>query len=158
MCNVRGMKTKTKFIVTGAVAFLVGASLAVPIDTSENSAVPEPTPIVETTPTPTPTPTKEKEPTPEPVETEPTNEQQFLEAMMTIDPSYGDVPVVSLLDLGYNICDSFDNYGVENTVYALADAATDDTDIKIAGETMTSAGYFLCPEHRDELDSYLDNN
>ena len=40
----------------------------------------------------------------------------------------------------------------------LADAATDDTDIKIAGETMTSAGYFLCPEHRDELDSYLDNN
>lgn len=147
VCSVNDMKTKTKFIVTGIVAFLVGASLAVLID---NSATP--------TPTPTPTPTKEKEPTPEPVETEPTNEQQFLEAMMTIDPSYGDVPVVSLLDLGYNICDSFDNYGVENTVYALADAATDDTDIKIAGETMTSAGYFLCPEHRDELDSYLDNN
>ena len=157
MCNVRGMKTKTKFIVTGIVAFLVGASLVVLIDNSA-TPTPTPTPIVETTPTPTPTPTKEKEPTPEPVETEPTNEQQFLEAMMTIDPSYGDVPVVSLLDLGYNICDSFDNYGVENTVYALADAATDDTDIKIAGETMTSAGYFLCPEHRDELDSYLDNN
>lgn len=139
---------KKNMIAVGLIAttfILGGCSQSTP-------AVQEPQPTVsesvEQSPTPEPEPTLSKE----------DKEMDFLEILFEIAPEQGQEDAVEVMNLGYDICDSYATVGVEGTAISFSNSLETEEAADLAAKYMVAAGYGLCPEYTAELDNFIDNN
>ena len=119
----------------------------------------------DTTPTAVETPTPEVttttvEPTPEPTTTEPTtrvgaDENGYLETLSYLNPMFASVDEETSLLAGYAVCDLYDSLGVPATVDFYSSQSEDTQSIAIY--VLPVSASYLCPEHFDDLNTYLES-
>ena len=145
MCNVRGMKKN--IISAGLIAttfILGGCSQSTPVVQETQPTVSE---SVEQTTTPAPEPTISQE----------EKEYNFLEILLEIAPEQGNEDIEDVMNLGYDICDSYATVGVEGTAISFSNSLETEEAADLAAKYMVASGYGLCPEYSSEIDSFIDN-
>ena len=146
VCIVEYMKKNMIAAVLIATTFILGGcSQSTPVVQEAQPTVSE---SVEQTPTPEPEPTLSKE----------DKEMDFLEILFEIAPEQGQEDAVEVMNLGYDICDSYATVGVEGTAISFSNSLETEEAADLAAKYMVASGYGLCPEYSSEIDSYLDNN
>ena len=138
---------KKNMIAVGLIAttFILGGC-------SQNTpAVQEPQPTVsesvEQSPTPAPEPTISQE----------DKEYNFLEILLEVSPEQGNEDIEDVMNLGYDICDSYATVGVEGTAISFSNSLETEEAADLAAKYMVASGYGLCPEYSSEIDSFIDN-
>ena len=111
-------------------------------------------------PQPTVSESVEQSPTPEPEQTisQEDKEYNFLEILLEVSPEQGNEDIEDVMNLGYDICDSYDAVGVEGTATSFSNSLETEEAADLAANYMVAAGYGLCPEYTAELDNFIDNN
>ena len=146
MCNVRGMKKNMIAVGLIATTFILGGC------SQSTPAMQEPQPTVsesvEQTPTPAPEPTISQE----------DKEYNFLEILLEVSPEQGNEDIEDVMNLGYDICDSYATVGVEGTAISFSNSLETEEAADLAAKYMVASGYGLCPEYSSEIDSFIDNN
>ena len=146
VCIVEYMKKNMIAVGLIATTFILGGC-------SQNTpAVQEPQPTVsesvEQYPTPEPEPTISQE----------DKEYNFLEILLEVSPEQGNEDIEDVMNLGYDICDSYATVGVEGTAISFSNSLETEEAADLAAKYMVASGYGLCPEYSSEIDSFIDNN
>lgn len=145
-CTVKNMKKNMIAAVLIATTFILGGcSQNTPVVQETQPTVSEP---VEQAPTPDPEPTISQE----------DKEYNFLEILLEIAPEQGNEDIEDVMNLGYDICDSYASIGVSETATSFANSLDTEEAVDLAAKYMVASGYGLCPEYSSEIDSFIGNN
>ena len=139
---------KKNMIAVGLIAttFILGGC-------SQNTpAVQEPQPTVSESVEQSPTPAQE------PTISQEDKEYNFLEILLEVSPEQGNENIEDVMNLGYDICDSYATVGVEGTAISFSNSLETEEAADLAAKYMVASGYGLCPEYSSEIDSFIDNN
>ena len=146
VCIVEYMKKNMIAVGLIATTFILGGC-------SQNTpAVQEPQPTVSESVEQSPTPAQE------PTISQEDKEYNFLEILLEVSPEQGNENIEDVMNLGYDICDSYATVGVEGTAISFSNSLETEEAADLAAKYMVASGYGLCPEYSSEIDSFIDNN